>query len=271
MSLSDAVPLVLVGAGKMGAALARGWIAGGLPADGLTLVEPAPAPELDAFASSHGIAFTAQPPPAPARVMVIAVKPQAIGKVMGAARTAVGPDTLIVSIAAGVRVETLAEGLGSERVVRTMPNTPAQVGKGITGAFAAPAATQADRAIAEALLAAVGEAVWVGAETDLDIVTALSGSGPAYVFHLVEAMAAAGVAEGLEAATAMHLARQTVIGAAALMEADMSEAAQLRANVTSPGGTTEAALKVLMAEDGLGAMMRRAIAAARQRGEELGA
>jgi len=269
VSLSDAVPLVLVGAGKMGSALARGWIAGGMPADGLTLVEPAPAPELAAFATSHGIALVAEPPAA-ARVLVIAVKPQVIDAVLAGAKRAVGSETLVVSIAAGVRVETLADRLGTGRVVRTMPNTPAQVGKGVTGAFAAASVTTADRAIAEALLAAAGLAVWVGAETDLDIVTAVSGSGPAYVFHLVEAMAAAGVAEGLEEATAMVLARQTVIGAAALMAADDTEAAQLRENVTSRGGTTAAALDILMAPDGLGPLMRRAIAAARQRSEELG-
>lgn len=269
MNLSDAVPLVLVGAGKMGSALARGWIAGGMPAGGLTLVEPAPAPEVEAFATSHGIALVAEPPAA-ARVLVIAVKPQVLGSVLPEAKRAVGPETLVVSIAAGVRVATLAEGLGTGRVVRTMPNTPAQVGKGVTGAFAAPSVTAADRAIAEALLAAAGAAVWVGAESDLDIVTAVSGSGPAYVFHLVEAMAAAGVAEGLDEATAMVLARQTVIGAAALMEADAGAAAQLRENVTSRGGTTAAALEILMGPEGLGPLMRRAIAAARRRSEELG-
>jgi pyrroline-5-carboxylate reductase len=269
VSLSDAVPLVLVGAGKMGSALARGWMAGGMPADGLTLVDPAPAPDLEAFATAHGIALVTEPP-ASARVLVIAVKPQVIEAALATARRSVGSETLVLSIAAGVRVETIAEGLGTGRVVRTMPNTPAQIGKGITGAFPAPAVTAADRTVAEALLAAAGRVVWVDAESDLDIVTAVSGSGPAYVFYLVEALAAAGVAEGLDETTAMVLARQTVIGAAALMEADEAPAAQLRENVTSRGGTTAAALDILMAPDGLGPLMRRAIAAARQRSEELG-
>lgn len=270
MSLSDAAPLVLVGAGKMGTALARGWIGGGLPASGLTLVEPNPSAALLAWTKQHDIILRDTAPDTPARVLAMAVKPQVFEEVMPEARRCVGADTLVISIAAGIPVATLREGLGTDRIVRTMPNTPAQIGKGVTGAFAAPAVNANDRAATEALLAAAGQAVWVGAESDLDALTAVSGSGPAYVFHLVEALAAAGVAEGLEEQTSMTLARQTVIGAAALLEADPAPASELRQNVTSPGGVTAEALAVLMADDGLTALMKRAIRAARKRSEELG-
>ncbi|MEX1180060.1 MAG: pyrroline-5-carboxylate reductase [Cucumibacter sp.] len=270
MNLAEASPITLIGAGRMGGALARGWIAGGLPASGLTLVEPAPSPEIKQFAKTAGIALLSKAPVKPARVLVMAVKPQIIGEAMAKAKTSVGASTMVLSIAAGVTVAALSAGLGTERVVRTMPNTPAQIGKGVAGVFAAPGATVKDRSIARALLKAAGEAVWVERESDLDIVTAVSGSGPAYVFHLVEAMAAAGVAEGLDESTAMMLARQTVIGAAALLAADVASAAELRQNVTSPGGTTAAALKVLMGERGLTPLMKRAIAAARRRSAELG-
>mgnify|MGYP003137700343 CR=1 FL=1 len=204
------------------------------------------------------------------RVVVLAVKPQIMDGVLGMAKPVIGADTLVVSIAAGISSDKIVARLGTDRVVRTMPNTPAQIGKGISGAFAGDAVTAADRDLTEALLAAAGGVVWVEDETLIDAVTAVSGSGPAYVFHLVEAMAAAGEAEGLSPDQAMVLARQTVVGAAALMEADDSEAAQLRKNVTSPNGTTQAALDVLMAPDGLGALMKRAISAARKRSEELG-
>jgi pyrroline-5-carboxylate reductase len=270
VNLAEAAPVILIGAGKMGGALARGWIAHGLPPSGLSLVEPAPAPEIKSFAKSHGIALLAKPPVKPARVLVVAVKPQLIGEVMEKARVSVGEGTLVLSIAAGVTVAALSKGLGAERVIRTMPNTPAQIGKGMTGVFAGPGATAKDKSLARLLLRAAGEAIWVENESLLDIITAVSGSGPAYVFHLVEALAAAAEAEGLDAQTAMSLARQTIIGSAALLEADPAPAGELRQNVTSPGGTTAAALKVLMSDKGLADLMKRAVAAARKRSEELG-
>lgn len=270
MRLADAGPVLLIGAGKMGMAMAAGWVRAGLPGAALTLVDPQPHESVDGFAREHGATLRTDLPEGTPGVIVLAVKPQVMGSVLGMIKPLVGPDTLIVSIAAGVSATGIAQALGTERVVRTMPNTPAQIGKGISGAFAGEAVTDSDRELAEALLAAAGAVVWVEDEGLIDAVTAVSGSGPAYVFHLVEAMAAAGEAQGLPAETAMALARQTVIGSAALMEEDSSPAAQLRRNVTSPNGTTQAALDVLMAPDGLGALMDRAIAAARRRSEELG-
>jgi len=270
MSLPDAGAVLLIGAGKMGMAMASGWVRGGLPGSALTLVDPQPHEGVSAFADQHGATLRADLPDATPRVVVLAVKPQIMDGVLGMAKPVIGAHTLVVSSAAGISSDKIVARLGTDRVVRTMPNTPAQIGKGISGAFAGDAVTAADRDLTEALLAAAGGVVWVEDETLIDAVTAVSGSGPAYVFHLVEAMAAAGEAEGLSPDQAMVLARQTVVGAAAWMEADDSEAAQLRKNVTSPNGTTQAALDVLMAPDGLGALMKRAISAARKRSEELG-
>ncbi|WP_404402760.1 pyrroline-5-carboxylate reductase [Pelagibacterium halotolerans] len=270
MSLADAGPVLLVGAGKMGMAMAQGWVKAGLPGAALTLVDPQPHESVKVFAETAGAAVRTDLPGETPRVVVLAVKPQVMGSVLGELKPIIGDETLVISIAAGISIAKIVDGLGTERVVRTMPNTPAQLGKGITGAAAAPAVTGKDREIADAMLAAAGEIVWVEAEQLLDAVTAVSGSGPAYVFYLVEALAAAGVAQGLSDEQAMKLARQTVVGAAALLEADASEAAQLRKNVTSPAGTTEAALNVLMAEDGLAPLISRTVAAARARSEELG-
>lgn len=270
MSLADAGSVLLIGAGKMGMAMAAGWVRGGLAGSALTLVDPQPHDSVSAFAGQNGAVLRADLPEEMPRVVVLAVKPQIMGEVLGAAKRSIGAETLVVSIAAGISAEKIATGLGTERVVRTMPNTPAQIGKGISGAFATGGVSAQDRDLAEALLAAAGGVVWVEDESLIDAVTAVSGSGPAYVFHLVEAMAAAGEAEGLGPEQAMKLARQTVVGAAALMEADESPAEQLRKNVTSPNGTTQAALDVLMAPDGLGALMQRAVSAARKRSEELG-
>src|SRR5690606_36566940 len=166
-----------------------------------------------------------------------------------------GPHTLVLSIAAGISLDRLATGLGTGRVVRTMPNTSAQIGKGITGAVAGADIEAANRTSAEALLAAADHTVWFDDEGSLDAVNAVSGSGPAYVFNLVEALAAAGEKQGLDASIALDLARWTVIGSAALMEADAAHPSVLRQNVTSPNGTTAAALALLMAEDGLTPLM----------------
>lgn len=270
MTLANAGSVLLVGAGKMGMAMAEGWMRAGLPGTSLTLVDPQPHESVAAFARERGATLRTDLPTETPRVIILAVKPQVMEAVLGQAKPMVGPQTLVISIAAGISSGKIISALGTDRVVRTMPNTPAQIGKGISGAFAGEAVTGADRDLTEALLAAAGEVVWVEDEALIDAVTAVSGSGPAYVFHLVEAMAGAGEAQGLPAATAMRLARQTVIGAAALMEADASPASQLRQNVTSPNGTTQAALDVLMGDDGLKALMARAITAARRRSEELG-
>jgi pyrroline-5-carboxylate reductase len=269
LSLNDVGPVVLVGAGKMGLALAQGWIAGGLAPERLVLVDPKPGEATVAFAQKHDVRLLDSPIGILTHVMVLAVKPQQMRQVLLEVSPAVGPHTLVISIAAGISVATIAQTLQSARIVRAMPNTPAQVGKGVTGAVGYNI-TEADHAITDALLRAAGQVIWFDAESRLDAVTAVSGSGPAYVFYMVEALAIAGMRQGLEPQQAMDLARQTVIGAAALMEADPQPVSILRENVTSPKGTTHAALQVLMAPDGLEQLMDRAVLAARKRSEELG-
>lgn len=269
MSLGEVGPVVLVGAGKMGLALARGWINGGLPASSLVLVDPFAGEAAHKFAADNGVRLLKSTENVLIHVLVLAVKPQSIREAMAQVLTSVGKQTLVLSIAAGISLRTLSAGLDTERVVRSMPNTPAQVGKGISGAVGLEISA-ADRALVEELLGAVGDVVWFEDESKLDAVTAVSGSGPAYVFYLVEALAVAGMRQGLDPGQAMQLARQTVVGAAALMEADSQSVSILRENVTSPKGTTAAALGVLMAPDGLEALLDRAVLAARLRSEELG-
>lgn len=269
MNFSDIGPVVLVGAGKMGLALARSWIAAGLPADRLVLCDPAPPDATVQLARANNIRMLVSPVGVLTHVLVLAVKPQQMRQVMEDILPAVGSYTLVISIAAGVSLATLAAGLDTDKIVRAMPNTPAQVGKGITGAVALKVAPN-EKAAAELLLGAAGQVVWFEDETQLDAVTAVSGSGPAYVFHLVEALALAGKKQGLSEVDAMRLARQTVVGAAALLEADPAPAGELRANVTSPNGTTAAALSVLMGPEGMEELIDRAVAAARRRSEELG-
>jgi pyrroline-5-carboxylate reductase len=263
-------PVMLVGAGKMGLALARSWLDGGLPSSNLLLVDPHPGDEARALAEDYGLVLNDAAVGLQPNVLVLAVKPQIIDTVMESLAPVVGPQTLAISIAAGIDIARLSRGLGIGRVVRAMPNTPAQIGKGITGAVAGPDVSAQDRANADALLQAAGPVVWLDAEDQINAVTAVSGSGPAYVFHLVEALAAAARAEGLPDAIADQLARQTVVGSAALLEADTASPAVLRQNVTSPNGTTAAGLSVLMGEPGLTELIGRTVSAARQRSEELG-
>lgn len=268
-TLKDIGPVVLIGAGKMGLAMARGWISGGLPPDRLVLVDPFAGEPAKAFAQDTGARLLQWADNVLTHVLVLAVKPQNMPTALQQVKPVVGKHTLVLSIAAGISLDTLAEGLGTKRIVRTMPNTPAQLGKGITGAVGLEV-SETDQAITNLLLRAAGDVVWFQSESMIDAVTAVSGSGPAYVFYLVEAMAAAAVREGFDPAAALHFARQTVIGAAALLEAEDLPASTLRENVTSPKGTTAAALAVLMAEDGLGPLMARTVRAARERSEELG-
>ncbi len=260
--------LVILGCGRMGSALLAGWLAEGLSPAAVHVAEPNPSDWL----RGTGVALGGAMPPAPA-VALLAVKPQMMGAALPALRAMGGGATLFVSVAAGTRIGALAATLGDGTpVVRTMPNTPAMVGRGITALVAGPGVTPAQMALAERLMAAVGETVVLPSEDLIDAVTAVSGSGPAYVFHLVEALAAAGAAEGLDPATAMRLARATVCGAGELAWRSPDSAAQLRVNVTSPGGTTAAALAVLMDEaTGFPALLRRAVRAAADRGRELGA
>ena len=268
-ALTPASPLVLIGAGKMGGALLAGWLAGGLDPKAVTVVDPGPPPETLALLGRYGVAHSVTPPAGvAARVLLIAVKPQMMGDALPAVRALVGTDTVTVSIAAGTTVATLEAALGGA-VVRAMPNTPAQVGRGATGLYANAATTAADRVLVEALLSAVGITGWVDSETLIDAVTAVSGSGPAYVFLLAEALAAAGIAAGLPPDLALRFARQTVTGSGELLQQSPLPPETLRKNVTSPNGTTAAALAVLMAEDGLQPLLNAAVAAAKRRAEEL--
>ena len=259
--------LVLLGCGKMGTALLTGWLEAGVPPASVWVIEPNPTDWLRAT----GVHLNQGVPPAPA-VALLAVKPQMMGVGLPALQALGGGGTLFVSIAAGTTIATLEAALGARTpIVRTMPNTPAMVGRGITAICGNAHATAADLALTRALMEAVGQVVDLAGEHQIDAVTAVSGSGPAYVFHLIEAMAAAGQAQGLPADIAMQLARATVCGAGELAHRSPDTAAQLRINVTSPGGTTAAALQVLMdPETGFPALLRRAVKAAADRGRELG-
>ncbi|MES2145541.1 MAG: pyrroline-5-carboxylate reductase [Pseudomonadota bacterium] len=260
--------MVLLGCGKMGSALLAGWLAAGLPSASVWVLEPNPSDWL----GKTGVHLNAGVPPAPA-VALLAVKPQMMGAALPALQALGNGRTLVISIAAGTSIATFETVFGAETpIVRTMPNTPAMVARGITGLCHNSHATTADVALAKALMAAVGEVVVLDGEHQIDAVTAVSGSGPAYVFHLIEAMAAAGVAEGLPPDTAMRLARATVCGAGELAYRAPETAEELRVNVTSPGGTTAAALAVLMdPATGFPPLLRRAVKAAADRGRELGA
>lgn len=274
MSLKMTGSVVLAGAGKMGAALLAGWLDRGLDPAQVIIQEPKLAGAALDLAQRYGIRCVSQLEPqevAPA-VIVVAVKPQVIDEVFPALAMAAGPGTVVMSIAAGKTLASFERHLPrASAVVRAMPNTPAAIGRGITGAVANAHTTPAQKDVCEQLLLAVGEVVWVPDESLIDAVTAVSGSGPAYVFLMAEALADAGVAAGLEPAVAKQLARATVSGAGELLRRSDSEAATLRENVTSPGGTTAAALAVLMREgNGLGELMREAVLAAKKRGRELG-
>lgn len=248
----------------MGSALLAGWLAAGVPAASVWVIEPNPSEWL----KGAGVHLNAGVPAAPA-VAVLAVKPQMMGAALPALQALGNGATLFVSIAAGTTIAAFEAALGARTpIVRTMPNTPAMVNRGITALCRNGHVSDGDMALAVALMAAVGETVILDGEHQIDAVTAVSGSGPAYVFHLIEAMAAAGEAEGLSADVAMRLARATVSGAGELAHRSGESAAQLRVNVTSPGGTTAAALAVLMPE--LPGLMARAVRAAADRGRELG-
>jgi pyrroline-5-carboxylate reductase len=254
----------------MGGALLEGWLDRGLSAGSVIAVDPQPPADSVAFLASAGIVARPAPPEGvTARVIVIAVKPQVIAAALPGLRRLVGADTVTVSIAAGTTLATLAAGLGKAAIVRAMPNTPAQVGRGITAAIGNDLVNRDTRALVGALLAAVGEVVWVDDEALIDAVTAVSGSGPAYVFLLAECLAEAGVAVGLDRPTAERLARATVSGAGELLHQSPESAEALRRNVTSPNGTTAAALAVLMGDDGLAPLIRKAVAAAKKRAQEL--
>jgi pyrroline-5-carboxylate reductase len=267
---SPSKPLALIGAGKMGSALMSGWLDNGLDANAALVFDPAPPDDSRDLLKRAGIAVADRPGDTPtASAVVVAVKPQVIAAVLPDLRPLVGTDTITVSIAAGTTVANLEAGLGPTAIVRAMPNTPAQVGRGITAAVANQRVDAAGKALVTALLQAVGDVVWVDDEGLIDAVTAVSGSGPAYVFLLAECLAEAGIEAGLPAEIAARLARATVSGAGELLRRSDLPPEQLRKNVTSPGGTTAAALEVLMGEGGLRPLMSRAVAAAKKRSQEL--
>ena len=258
--------LVLLGCGKMGSAMLAGWLERGLPPGAVHVIDPAPSDWL----RGTGVSLASDSLPEAPAVLLVAVKPQMMQEALPQVARYGGSDTLVLSVAAGVGLAAYEAAFGAGTlVVRAMPNTPAAVGRGITALVGNAAAGEAGLDLAETLLAAVGRTVRLASEAQMDAVTGLSGSGPAYVFHLVEAMAAAGEAQGLAPDLAMALARETVSGAGALLDGSPESAAQLRANVTSPNGTTAAGLAVLMAE--LPDLMVRTVAAAADRSLELGA
>ncbi|MET0279379.1 MAG: pyrroline-5-carboxylate reductase [Pseudorhodoplanes sp.] len=267
--LDDIGILALIGAGKMGGAMLEGWFALGLDPKNVVVIEPQPAPELVAL-SNKGVALN---PPAGAvsniATIVLAVKPQVAADVLPTVASMTGAGTLVLSIMAGKTLGFLQSGLPKAAIVRAMPNTPAAIGRGITVAVPNAAVTAEQKIRAQHLLAASGGVEWISDEGLMDAVTALSGSGPAYVFLLAEALAKAGVAAGLPEALAAKLARDTVAGSGELLHQSALDPATLRKNVTSPGGTTAAALEVLMASDGLEPLMRKAVAAATMRSREL--
>jgi pyrroline-5-carboxylate reductase len=260
--------LALAGAGKMGGAMLTGWLAGGLEASRVVVIEPSPSPEIAALAARGTRLNPSASDIGAVETLVVAVKPQSFREAGIALKSFTGPATLVVSIMAGATIASIAAACGGA-VVRAMPNTPAAIGRGITVAVAAGNVSAAQRGVADALLRATGAVEWVDDETLMDAVTAVSGSGPAYVFLLTEELARAGVEAGLPEELATRLARETVAGSGELLRRSQASSATLRQNVTSPGGTTAAALEVLMGPDGLQPLLIRAIAAATKRSKDL--
>ena len=259
--------LVLLGCGKMGSAMLAGWLKGGIDAKAVYVLDPNPSEWLQA----QGVHINGDIPAEPA-IVLLAVKPQMMGDALPRMAALGNGTTVFLSVAAGTSIAHFEDALGAQTpIVRSMPNTPAAVGKGITAIVGNSKATAAHLDLANGLLQAVGQVVRLEAEAQIDAVTGVSGSGPAYVFHLIETMAVAGEAQGLPAELAMQLAKATVAGAGVLAESAEESPTQLRINVTSPGGTTAAALNVLMDEDsGFPKLLDDAVKAATERGKELG-
>jgi pyrroline-5-carboxylate reductase len=262
--------LILVGAGKMGGSMLEGWLKVGMKPENVTVLDPKPSEEVMRLCQEKGISLN-RADPAAADVLILAIKPQMLDEAAPALNGILGPQTLIISILAGKTIGDLRSRLpASSAIVRAMPNLPASIGRGATGAAVNEKVSETQRLTADALLSSNGIVEWLPSEDLIDAVTALSGSGPAYVFHLVECLADAGTAAGLPPDLAQRLARATVTGAGELLFQSELPPATLRQNVTSPGGTTAAALEVLMREpNGLKALMHEAVAAAKRRAEEL--
>ena len=266
--------ILLVGCGKLGGALLDGWFKRGLNPVDVIIVEPAGRPSIAACGKHPALTVLARAADVPRDfrpdAIIFAVKPQIIDSVVGDYAPFVRERPLFLSVIAGKTISYFKRALGqSAAVVRAMPNTPAAVGKAITVLAASPEVDAMQRAVCEVLMSAVGQVAWSNDESIMDAVTAVSGSGPAYVFLLAEALAAAGEKAGLPPEMAARLARATVAGAGAMLDQLPDSPATLRQNVSSPGGTTVAALGVLMAEKGLAPLMNEAVAAAARRSKEL--
>ena len=264
---SSSPAILLVGCGRMGSALLKGWVANGLGP--VAVVETAPSASLRKFSKANGVTIHKDVLNVDTRALkacVVALKPQILKTEAVKLAAIAQAGTLMVSIAAGTHTSNLHRAWGPKaRIIRAMPNTPGAIGRGISALFAGKNAKPADRRFAQKLLAALGETLWVDHEDMIDIVTVVSGSGPAYVFLLTEALAAAAEAEGMPRPLAEKLARATIVGSGALLDADPRQPGELRRDVTSPHGTTEAALEILMADNGLTQLLIRAVAAARAR------
>ncbi len=272
MTLAPAAPIWLIGAGKMGSAMASGWLEEGLDPGLLEVQDPHASDDARALFEKFGVHITARiegDRGAPS-MAVIAVKPQMMDEVLPGLAPMMGADTVLLSIAAGRPIASMAKFFAANAaIVRSMPNTPASIGRGMTVAVAGSHVSEAQRAFCAQVLGAVGDVAWIDDEGQLDAVTAVSGSGPAYVFHLAECLAKAGVEAGLDKALAERLARATVSGAGEMLHLSDLGADRLRENVTSPGGTTAAALEVLMGDPGLADLLVKAVAAAAARSKQL--
>ena len=267
-------PLILAGAGKMGGAMLTGWLESGLAPADVVVQDPAPPPEMQTLLTERGIKVVATLASAdlagPPAVIVAAVKPQIMDDVFPALGQLAGPRTLVLSIAAGKTIASFERHLAKgTAVVRSIPNTPAAIGRGITVCAPNPHVTSEQRRLCDDLLASIGQVGWVEDEALIDAATAVSGSGPAYVFLLAECLAAAGVEAGLSPELSARLAEATIAGSGALLERSELPPSTLRENVTSPNGTTYAALQVLMADDGMKPLLIKAVAAATRRSREL--
>lgn len=270
-------PILLAGAGRMGGALLKGWLARGFEPDRVFVQDPSISNEMADYCRAHKIAIAdVQALPEPASVVVLAVKPQMMDYVLPPLSQFAGPDSVVLSVAAGSTISSIAAHFApNTAIIRAMPNTPAAIGRGISALYGNEAVTPEQSKLCEALMAAAGETLWLDSEALMDAVTAVSGSGPAYVFLLAECLAEAGEAAGLPQDLAARLARATISGAGELLHQSELSPAELRRNVTSPGGTTAAALSVLMAEGSESAapslrdLMTQAVMAAARRSREL--
>lgn len=263
--------IILVGCGKMGGAMLQGWLKAGVPANKIIVTDPNPPQEVAVIIAQHHVVLNpAVETVLDAEVIVLAVKPQLMDDVLPGLLPLLSAKPVVLSIAAGKTIARFEKAFGPKAaIIRAMPNTPAAIGRGITAMVGNANVTLAQMTLAESLLASTGEVLRVENEHSIDFVTAVSGSGPAYVFYLAECLAAAGEKLGLPADVAMRLARATVSGSGELLHQSDLDAATLRQNVTSPNGTTHAALQILMAADGLAPLMEKAVAAAAKRSKEL--